>query len=166
MGPLTWIVVLPLLGFLVNGLIGRRVGPRFVSAVGCGLPLLAFAIVLKSFVDLGASDVAFVETAYRWAMIGDRTFEISFYFDRLAAVMTLIVTGVGSLIHIYSIGYMWDDPGYWRYFTYLNLFMAMMLTLVLGGSLAVMFSVSGRATMLGPLVGCCCWSPAESSSPR
>ena len=137
--PLTWIVVLPLIGFLVNGLMGPRLGPRFVSAVGCGLPLLAFAIVLTCFVDLGARDVAFVETAYRWAMIGDRTFEISFYFDRLAAVMALIVTGVGSLIHIYSIGYMKDDASYARYFAYLNLFLFFMLLLVLGRSLLVLF---------------------------
>ena len=61
--PLTWIVVLPLIGFLVNGLIGPRLGPRFVSAVGCGLPLLAFAIVLTCFVDLRARDAVFVETA-------------------------------------------------------------------------------------------------------
>jgi NADH-quinone oxidoreductase subunit L len=139
MGPLTWIVVLPLLGFLVNGLIGRRFGARFISAVGCGLPLLAFAIVLMCFVNLGTSDAPLVETAYRWAMIGDRTFEISFYFDRLAAVMTLIVTGVGSLIHIYSIGYMKDDASYARYFAYLNLFLFFMLLLVLGRSLLVLF---------------------------
>jgi NADH-quinone oxidoreductase subunit L len=137
--PLTWIVVLPLIGFLVNGLIGPRLGPRFVSAVGCGLPLLAFAIVLTCFVDLRARDAVFVETAYRWAMIGDRTFEISFFFDRLAAVMALIVTGVGSLIHIYSIGYMKDDEGYARYFAYLNLFLFFMLLLVLGRSLLVLF---------------------------
>ena len=80
-----------------------------------------------------------VETAYRWATIGDRTFEIAFYFDRLAAVMTLIVTGVGSLIHIYSIGYMKDDASYARYFAYLNLFLFFMLLLVLGRSLLVLF---------------------------
>ena len=139
MGPLTWIVVLPLLGFLVNGLIGRRLGPRFVSAVGCGLPLLSFAIVVMCFVDLGTRDGALIETAYRWATIGDRTFEISFYFDRLAAVMTLVVTGVGSLIHIYSIGYMKGDESYARFFAYLNLFLFFMLMLVLGRSLLVLF---------------------------
>ena len=139
MGQLTWIVVLPLLGFLVNGLIGHRLGPRFVSAVGCGLPVLAFAIVVMCFVDLGTRDAALIETAYRWATIGDQTFEISFYFDRLAAVMTLIVTGVGSLIHVYSIGYMKDDASYARYFAYLNLFLFFMLLLVLGRSLLVLF---------------------------
>jgi NADH-quinone oxidoreductase subunit L len=106
MGQLTWIVLLPLLGFLVNGLIGRRLGPHFVSIVGCGMPLAAFAIVVMCFTDLGTRDAALIETAYRWASIGDRTFEIAFYFDRLPAVMTLIVTGVCSLIHMYSIGFM------------------------------------------------------------
>src|SRR5688572_5624909 len=131
MGQLTWIVVLPLLGFLVNGLIGRRFGPRFVSVVGCGLPLAAFAIVVMCFSDLGTRDAALIETVYRWATIGDRTFEIAFYFDRLSAVMALIVTGVGSLIHIYSIGYMKGDESYARYFAYLNLFLFFMLMLVL-----------------------------------
>ncbi len=90
--------------------------------------------------DLRASGFApLVETAYTWAVIGDRSFEISFYFDRLTAVMVLIVTGVGSLIHIYSIGYMKEDTSYARYFAYLNLFLFFMLLLVLGRSLLVLF---------------------------
>ena len=80
-----------------------------------------------------------VEIAYTWAAIGDSPFEIAFYFDRLTAVMVLIVTGVGSLIHIYSIGYMKDDTSYARYFAYLNLFLFFMLLLVLGQSLLVLF---------------------------
>ena len=82
MGQLTWIVVLPLLGFLVNGLIGRRFGPRFVSVVGCGLPLAAFAIVVMCFINLGTRDGALIETVYRWATIGDRTFPLD---DAIAA---------------------------------------------------------------------------------
>jgi NADH-quinone oxidoreductase subunit L len=137
---LSWIVVLPLLGFLLNGLIGRRLGDRMVSVIGCGLPLIAFVLAVKSVIDLLAQhDGALVETAYRWALIGDRSFEIEFYFDRLTAVMTLVVTGVGTLIHIYSIGYMKDDVGYARYFAYLNLFLFFMLMLVLGRSLLVLF---------------------------
>ena len=72
-------------------------------------------------------------------MVGDFTFDIAFYFDRLSAVMTLIVTGVGSLIHVYSTGYMKDDASYARYFAYLNLFLFFMLLLVLGRSLLVCF---------------------------
>jgi len=137
---LTLIVLLPLAGFVLNGLAGNRLGKRFVTAVGCGLPILAFVVTVKCFVELATAGYApLVETAYTWAVIGGRAFEVSFYFDRLAAVMALIVTGVGSLIHVYSIGYMKDDKSYARYFAYLNLFLFFMLLLVLGRSLLVLF---------------------------
>ncbi len=137
---LSLIVVLPLAGFLLNGLAGSRLGPRFVSAIGCGLPILAFLVTVKCFLDLQAGGgVPRVETAYTWAVIGGSTFEVAFYFDALSAVMALIVTGVGSLIHVYSIGYMKDDASYARYFSYLNLFLFFMLLLVLGRSLLVLF---------------------------
>src|SRR5947209_4566350 len=110
---LTLIVLLPLVGFVLNGLAGRRAGPGFVSVVGCALPILAFLVASKCFLDLGAGDVGpRVETLYTWARMGEHSFEVAFYFDRLTAVMALIVTGVGSLIHIYSIGYMKDDESY------------------------------------------------------
>ncbi|MBK6981964.1 MAG: NADH-quinone oxidoreductase subunit L [Betaproteobacteria bacterium] len=140
MGLLTLIVLLPLLGFLVNGLAGNRLGKRFVSVVGCGLPAIAFAVTVKCFLDLRAGGWApIAETAYVWAMVGQSTFEIAFWFDRLTAVMALIVTGVGTLIHVYSIGYMHEDKSYARYFAYLNLFLFFMLLLVLGKSLLVLF---------------------------
>src|SRR5262249_29174168 len=129
----------PLIGFLINGLLGNRLGKRFVSTVGCGLPIAAFAVAIKCFLDLTASGTPLVETVYTWASTGGRTFDIAFYFDRLTAVMVLIVTGVGSLIHIYSTGYMHEDKGYARYFAYLNLFLFFMLMLVLGKSLLVLF---------------------------
>jgi NADH-quinone oxidoreductase subunit L len=137
---LSLIVVLPLAGFLLNGLAGNRLGTRFVSAIGCGLPILAFLVTVKCFLDLqGGGGAPLIEVAYTWAVIGGSTFEVSFYFDRLSAVMALIVTGVGSLIHVYSIGYMKDDASYARYFSYLNLFLFFMLLLVLGRSLLVLF---------------------------
>ena len=137
---LTLIVVLPLAGFLLNGLLGRRLGNGFVSVVGCGLPVLAFLATVQAFRQLEAGGgAALAETAYTWAAIGDFRFEIAFYFDRLSALMTLIVTGVGSLIHVYSTGYMKDDASYARYFAYLNLFLFFMLLLVLGRSLLVCF---------------------------
>ncbi len=137
---LTLIVVLPLAGFFVNGFLGNRLGKPFVTVVGCGLPILAFVIAIKSFLDLVAGGgTPMVETAFTWAQIGERSFDVSFYFDRLAAVMTLIVTGVGSLIHVYSIGYMKEDKSYARFFAYLNLFLFFMLLLVLGRSLLVLF---------------------------
>ena len=140
MGLLTLIVVLPLLGFLLNGLLGNRLGKGFVSAVACGMPAIAFAVTIKCVLDLKAGGWApITETAYVWAMIGQDTFEVAFWFDRLTAVMALIVTGVGTLIHIYSTGYMHEDRSYARYFAYLNLFLFFMLLLVLGRSLLVLF---------------------------
>jgi len=142
---LTAIVLLPLLGFVLNGALatrlgGNRFGPRFVSVVGCGLPIASFLLVVKTLLELRAGGWApLVEIAYRWALIGDNTFEVAFYFDRLSAVMALVVTGVGSVIHVYSIGYMKDDEGYGRFFAYLNLFLFFMLLLVLGRSLLVLF---------------------------
>ena len=140
MNLLTLIVVLPLAGFLLNGMLGPRLGKPFVTVVGCGLPILAFLATVRAFLQLnGTEGAALAETAYTWAVVGDFTFDIAFYFDRLSAVMTLIVTGVGSLIHVYSTGYMKDDASYARYFAYLNLFLFFMLLLVLGRSLLVCF---------------------------
>jgi len=142
---LTAIVLLPLLGFLLNGVLATRlggnvVGKRFVTVVGCGLPLLAFALTVQSLIALHAAGYApRVEVAYRWALIGEQPFEISFWFDRLSAVMALVVTGVGSVIHIYSVGYMAHDKSFGRFFAYLNLFLFFMLLLVLGRSLLVLF---------------------------
>jgi len=142
---LTWIVVLPLAGAIANGLLATRLreaplGRTFVTAVGCGLPILSFVLALRAFVALSDNGGApLVDVAYTWATIGGRSFEIAFYFDRLAAVMTLIVTGVGSVIHVYSTGYMHDDKSYARFFAYLNLFLFFMLSLVLGRSLLVLF---------------------------
>jgi NADH-quinone oxidoreductase subunit L len=139
-GMLTLLVLLPLAGFLLNGLLGRRMGTVFVNAVGVGLPFLAFLVAVWAWRTLEAGGgAAIVENVFTWAVIGEYRFEISFYLDRLSAVMALIVTGVGALIHLYSIGYMKGDEGYARYFAYLNLFLFFMLLLVLGRSLLVLF---------------------------
>jgi len=137
---LTLIVLLPLAGFVLNGLLGRRLGAGFVNVVGCGLPILAFLAALRAWQQLSAGgEGALIESAYTWAVVGDFRFEVAFYLDRLSALMTLIVTGVGSLIHVYSTGYMKGDASYARYFAYLNLFLFFMLLLVLGRSLLVCF---------------------------
>jgi NADH-quinone oxidoreductase subunit L len=142
---LTAIVLLPLLGFVLNGVLatrlaGNRVGPGFAAVVGCGLPIASFILVCKAIVELRSAGWApIVEIAYRWALIGGNGFEIAFYLDRLSAVMALVVTGVGSAIHVYSVGYMKDDEGFGRFFAYLNLFLFFMLLLVLGRSLLVLF---------------------------
>jgi NADH-quinone oxidoreductase subunit L len=137
---LALIALLPLAGFLLNGLAGSRLGHRFVSVVGCGLPIAAFALTVHCLARLLAGgDAPLTETLYTWAAFEGHAFEVSFWFDRLSAVMALIVTGVGSLIHVYSIGYMHGDRSYARYFAYLNLFLFFMLLLVLGRSLLVLF---------------------------
>ncbi len=142
---LTLIVLLPLLGFVLNGVFATRLGGNvagkaFVTVVGCGLPLAAFALTVQTVMALQAGAWApLIEPVYRWALIGGSAFEISFYFDRLSAVMALIVTGVGSAIHVYSVGYMAHDKSYGRFFAYLNLFLFFMLLLVLGRSLLVLF---------------------------
>jgi NADH-quinone oxidoreductase subunit L len=136
---LALIVLLPLAGFFANGLLGNRLGNRFVSVVGCGLPIAAFVASLVAFAQLAATGKPIVDVVYTWALIDGKPFEVAFYLDRLAAVMALIVTGVGSVIHIYSIGYMHDDRSYARFFAYLNLFLFFMLSLVLGRSLLVLF---------------------------
>ncbi|MCA0377351.1 MAG: NADH-quinone oxidoreductase subunit L [Gemmatimonadetes bacterium] len=143
--PLALIVFLPLLGFLINGtfataLGGRRLGHTASALVGCGTPLLAFALTVMMFFRLQGGDYApITEPLYRWATLGTLTFDIAFHFDRLSAVMTLIVTGVGSVIHIYATGYMHDDKSFGRFFAYLNLFLFFMLLLVLGRSMLVLF---------------------------
>ena len=123
---------------MLNGLAGNRLGHRFVTVVGCGLPIVAFGLAVECFLDLmaGGGHAPLVMPVFTWAAIGDRTLDVAFYFDRLSAVMTLIITGVGSLIHVYSTGYMKDDKSYARYFAYLNLFLFFMLLLVLGRSTA------------------------------
>lgn len=142
---LALIALLPLLGFTVNGFFatafgGSRFNRTTAALVGCAAPLIAFALTISAFLSLRAGGyVPIVEPFYRWLEIGGSSFDISFYFDRLSAVMTLIVTGVGSVIHIYSVGYMHDDKSFGRFFAYLNLFLFFMLLLVLGRSLLVLF---------------------------
>ncbi len=130
---------------MLNGLLATRLArspleKRFVSVIGCGLPIASFFVAIHALLALQANGgMPLVETAYTWADIGGKSFDIAFYFDRLTAVMVLIVTGVGSLIHVYSVGYMKDDASYARYFAYLNVFLFFMLLLVLGKSLLVLF---------------------------
>ncbi len=138
---LLWLIpLLPLAGFVLNGLLGARLPRGVVSLIGCGTVALSFLLSLACFNQLAAMPEhhrAYLNVVATW--IAPLGLSWSFLLDPLSAVMILVVTGVGLLIHIYSIGYMWDDPGYWRYFCYLNLFMAMMLTLVLGSSLPMLF---------------------------
>lgn len=136
------IPLFPLIGFLLNGLLGKRFGKSFVSWVGPGSVGLSFALALKLFLDLLAlpADQRVIEsTVFPWIISGDLQVNIAFLLDPLSAVMMLIVCGVGFLIHVYSIGYMHEDQGYARYFSYLNLFEFSMLVLVLANNFLLMF---------------------------
>ena len=139
-----WLAVaLPLGGFLVNGALSlrRSTARGIVSVVGTGVLLGAFAVSLGVFVELFRvpPEAPIVVTLWPWLPVGGLQVDVAFQVDQLSAVMLLVVTGVGSVIHLFSIGYMKDDPGYARYFAYLNLFIVFMLVLVLGSSFPVMF---------------------------
>ncbi|MBI3473057.1 MAG: NADH-quinone oxidoreductase subunit L [Candidatus Solibacter usitatus] len=135
-----WLIpVLPLLGFLLNGLFGRRLAKGAVTAIALGSVLLSFAWVVKTLVGLGALETAYIERYFTWFQSGDLRVGADLAVDRLTAVMLLVVTGVGSLIHIYAVGYMTHEGGYYRFFAYLNLFMFFMLVLVLGANFLLLF---------------------------
>jgi NADH-quinone oxidoreductase subunit L len=141
---LVWLAVaLPLAGFLVNGALalGRPQAKGVVSLVGPGVLLGAFAVSLGAFLELLRHPPHEPHVLRFWSWLPAGTLQVDFAFqvDQLAAVMLLVVTGVGSLIHLFSVGYMREDPGYARYFAYLNLFVVFMLVLVLGASFPVMF---------------------------
>ena len=148
---LRWIPLLPLIAAAVSGLwlvfAPRELPRRVVIALACGAPIASFVIsfrmVLELATQLGGPDRYFIDNLYTWVSSDPFHAELSFLLDPLSAVMILIVTGVGSLIHVYSVGYMEDDhredSGFQRFFVYLNLFMFSMLMLVLGDNLLVMF---------------------------
>ena len=135
-----WIIpALPLAGFLLNGLFGRRFPKAIVNMIAIASVLFSFAWVLKVYFTAGSLDVPVREHYFTWIQSGAFSAGWDFAVDRLTAIMLLVVTGIGSLIHIYSIGYMEHEEGYSRFFAYLNLFMAFMLTLVLGANYLVLF---------------------------
>ncbi len=139
-----WLIpLLPLAGFALNGLLGRRLPKMAVNAIACGSVLLSFLWVLKTLAELnafgGGLQTAHVEHYFTWIQSGSLNIGVDFAVDRLTAVMLLIVTGIGFLIHIYATGYMAHEGGYYRFFAYLNLFMFFMLVLVLGGNFLLLF---------------------------
>ena len=137
------IPLLPLIGFAINGILLGKLSKPVVSVIACGSVFVSFIISLFSFLELtnlAPHSRILEQTLFTWIKSGTN-FEVSFGYmlDPLSAVMILVVTGVGLLIHIYSTGYMSHDPGYARFFTYLNLFMFSMLTLVLADNFLLMF---------------------------
>ncbi len=158
---LLWLIpLLPLAGFAVNGVLGllqvytSGTRPTQVRTywVACGTVFLAFVLSVGCFLallDLPPDERVVEVTVWEWipgnvfqtSHEGQAVLDVSWgmQLDPLSAIMLLFVTGIGFLIHVYSIGYMWDDPGFYRFFAYLNLFMFMMLTLVLGSNYLVLF---------------------------
>ena len=135
-----WLIpTFPLAGFLVNGLFGRKLPKSAVSLIAILSVLLSFAWVVKVFVATGSLSVPVTEHYFTWIRSGAFQVGWDFAADRLTAVMLLVVTGIGALIHIYSAGYMSHDESYARFFAYLNLFMFFMLTLVLAANYLLLF---------------------------
>src|SRR5262249_10969731 len=138
------IPLLPFVGFLVNGSFGRRMSKLAAGVTACGAMVGSFVVSLASvarMVSLAPDARAITQSVFDWIRSGDFGVAFDLRLDPLAAVMILVVTGIGALIHIYSTAYMHDERNseYARYFSYLNLFAAFMLVLVLGSNFLVMF---------------------------
>jgi NADH-quinone oxidoreductase subunit L len=135
-----WLIpILPLAGAAINGIFGKKSSRQTVSVIGLFFSGAAFAWALWVAAHFSSLTLPYQESLAHWIRSGSFAVDFAFYLDQLSLVMLLVVTGVGFLIHIYSVGYMWDDPSYYRFFAYLNLFMFFMLTLVLANNYLVMF---------------------------
>ena len=138
-----WLIpVLPLLAALLNGVAGKHMPKNGISAIAAGTVLASFLISLGVFlqmIQLPEEELPVLRNYFTWIQSGNFHASFGFMVDHLSGLMILIVTGVGFLIHVYSIGYMGHEQGYYRYFAYLNLFMFSMLTLVLANNYLLMF---------------------------
>ena len=135
-----WIIpLLPLAGATINGLLGKRFSRGLVATVALTFCGAAFAMALWVVTFSGVSLPHVDPSLTTWMRSGDFKVDYSFALDQLSVVMLMVVTGVGFLIHIYSVGYMWEEGGFYRFFSYLNLFMFFMLTLVLASNYLLMF---------------------------
>ncbi|MBI1761832.1 MAG: NADH-quinone oxidoreductase subunit L [Acidobacteria bacterium] len=142
---LKWITLAPLIGAAINGFFGKRLGERAVSIIAPASVFVSFVLAVLSFNGLlhapanaeGLRQVS--EYWFTWIQVGTFQADFAYLLDPLSGVYILFVTFVGFLIHVYATGYMHGDPGYYRFFAYLNLFMFMMLTLVLADNLLLLF---------------------------
>jgi NADH-quinone oxidoreductase subunit L len=130
-----FVLLSPLAGFLVNALFGRLLPRRVVGWIGAGSVGIGFIFSLNLLLQLLTGAHPLDQTYFTWWQSGDFNVPFNLYVDRLSTLMILVITGVGFLIHVYSIGYMREDPGYSRFFAYMNLFVFSMLLLVLSGNL-------------------------------
>lgn len=140
---LVWLIpIFPLIGFLINGLIGRRFSEKTIGWIGAGAVGASFLVAVSIFFELlqlapGSRSVQII--VYSWIWSGDLNVPIGFLVDPLSIIMIMVVSGVGCIIHIYSIGYMHGETGFRRYFSYLNLFVFNMLILVSANNFLLMF---------------------------
>jgi NADH-quinone oxidoreductase subunit L len=135
-----WLIpILPLAGAAINGFLGKKSSRTAVTTVGLLFSGAAFGWALLVALRFSFVDLPYQESIAHWIRSGSFSADFALYLDQLSLIMLLVVTGVGFLIHIYSVGYMWDDPSYYRFFAYLNLFMFFMLTLVLANNYLLMF---------------------------
>lgn len=135
-----WLVPLfPLIGFLLLGLFGKNISKGLVGIIGCGSILLSLLLVIGIFFEVKNHPEGFTVPLFDWISAGTFSAPFAFLVDPLSVLFLLIITGVGFLIHVYSVGYMHEDAAFWRFFAYLNLFVFFMLLLVLGDNYIVMF---------------------------
>lgn len=133
-----WLIpLLPLIGFTIIGLGGKKLPKGLISIIGSGSVLAAFGLSLGIFLNLNGQ--SHTVQLFDWISTGSLHVDFSFLIDPLSSLFLLIITGIGFLIHVYSVGYMHDDEGYHRFFAYLNLFVFFMLLLVLGSNYLIMF---------------------------
>ena len=139
-------VLLPLAGFIINGAFGSKISAlggsasgrkneKVIGIIGSGVIGLSFVISVFAFFEtlsLPVNERQTIITLFTWLQVSSLNVSISYQVDQLSLVMALIVTGVGFIIHVYSIGYMHGDKSFWRFFAYLNLFIFAMMNLILG----------------------------------
>jgi len=134
-----YIVLLPLIGFIINGLLGKKMPKTVVGILGTLMVIIPFFLSVSLFLQIKETGQPIQYVWFNWITLNEITLNIGFYIDQLSVWMMMIITGIGSIIHIYSIGYMHDDEGFYKFFAYLNLFIFSMLTLIMGSSYLIMF---------------------------
>ena len=135
-----WLVpILPLIGFIINGLGRNTLSKGIIGFIGSTVVLAAFALSVAAFLQINETGKAIQVDLFDWIQVGSLSIPFSFLVDQLSVIMLLIITGVGFLIHVYSIGYMHHDEGFGKFFSYLNLFIFFMLLLVMGSNYIIMF---------------------------
>lgn len=136
-------ILFPLLGFLINGFFGKKIGnEKVIGTIGSaavGIPFLITVLAFFETLNLPVDQRTNVVELFTWMSVGSLEISFAYLVDQLSLTMSLVVTGVGFLIHVYSIGYMNGDKGYFRFFAYMNLFIFAMMNLVLGDNFLVLF---------------------------